>query len=107
MQQDDYPVGKAGDGQSGITDKALMDAELIGAVCGNDADTAGADFYFIGTSPCSRDRESIGFPDIVQRNACDQLPVLKNIRSEAACPASGKQNGQQACGKQQNQERPD
>ncbi len=92
-QLNHQPVWQAGDGQPGIADEALVDAELVRAVCGDDGDAARTHFNLIDTAVFPCDGESADFLYIVQWDALNQYSVLKDICDVMpALPAAEQEN---------------
>lgn len=58
-QPDDEPVWQAGNGKSGIPDKALLYADLIRTAGGKDTDAGGLDFNPVYTAVFACDGEDL------------------------------------------------
>ena len=93
----DKPVGKTGDGKSGIADEALMDTKLIGTVGRENANAAWANLYLVLTTGSPRDGKGIAFCDFCKRNAGKQFAILIDVCNISAgrlsCEENRKQTG--------------
>ena len=63
-QPDYQPVGQTGDGQLRVADEALVDADLVPAVRGDDGDAAGTDFNLIDAAVLTLYGEGVRLGDI-------------------------------------------
>lgn len=94
-QLNDQSVGQADDGQLAVADKALMDTELVRAVCSDDSNASGADFKLVKASVFTGDSKAVGSSDAVQGYTCQQAAVLINIRDVSCAVRSRMQYGDQ------------
>ena len=96
-QPDNQSVGQTGNGQSGIVDKALPNAEFVRTISGKDTDAVLSDFHFIEAAVFSFDGKGTRFClPMIQRNTHKQIAVLIDFCDIGVTAFGGKQETDQA-----------